>query len=158
MAHYLEILFIVLFSSVKFALVPPIAILQYNYSILESIIYTTIGGTLGVFTFYFLSKELLLLWHIVKAFILRKHKHHYHLQHKQRPRFTTFSRRLVRFKQRWGLVGLVVITPCVLSIPVGTFIAAKYYPGKHSIFLLCCSVFIWSLVLNGSVLLFEKAF
>jgi len=148
MSQFFQILFLILFSSVKFLLVPPIAILQYKYPVWDSILFTSLGGTIGVLVFYFLSKELMLAWQFMKLLFYRKHKRiHLHKHHK-RPKFTNFSRRMVRLKNRWGLYGLIIITPCLLSIPVGTFIAARFFPGKQTILLLCLSVILWSLILN----------
>jgi len=145
MAQFFQILFVILFSSVKFFLVPPIAILQYKFPILNAILYTSLGGIIGIFVFYFLSKEVMIAWQFIVLYFRRKHKHH--KQH-PKPKFTNFSRRIVRLKNNWGLYGLAILTPCVLSIPFGTFIAARFFPGKYTILLLCISVILWSLLLN----------
>jgi len=161
MSKFLEILFLILFSSVKFTLVPPLAILKYKYSAFDSILFTTVGGTIGVLVFYFLSKELLIAWQFIRLLFIAKHKRHKHKHHKHHhpsPIFTSFSRKIVRLKQRWGYYSLIIITPCVLSIPVGSFIAARFYPGKQSIILLCCSVFAWSLIINISIEVVQSYF
>ena len=152
MTKYLHILFLILFSSVKFFLVPPIAMLQYKYSVVESIILTTVGGSIGVFLFYFLSKELLLAWLFIKTIFNKRHRAHHKQHHKHlKTIFTKNSRRMVIIKQKWGLYGLVIVTPCLLSIPVGTFIAVRFYPGRHTLILLCGSVIIWSVLLNSAI-------
>lgn len=161
MSNFFQILFLILFSSVKFTLVPPLAILKYNYTAIESILFTTVGGTIGVLVFYFLSKELLIAWQFIRLLFIAKHKRHkhkHHNYHHHSPIFTSFSRKIVRLKQRWGYYSLIVMTPCLLSIPVGTFIAARFYPGKQSIVLLCCSVFGWSLLLNIAIALIQNYF
>jgi hypothetical protein len=154
MNQFVQILFVVLFSSVKFLLVPPIAILQYHFPVWDAIILTSLGGTLGVLLFYFLSKEIMIAWQFVVVSFVRKHKPHH--KHHSKPRFSNLSRRIVRLKNRWGLYGLVIITPCVLSIPFGTFIAARFFPGKRTILLLCGSVVVWSLVLNIGVFFLQS--
>jgi hypothetical protein len=159
MTKFLRILFLILFSSVKFFLVPPIAILQYKYTVVESIIFTTVGGSIGVFVFYFLSKELLIAWLFLKTIFSKKHRNRHKHNHKPTQTiFTQNSRRMVMLKQKWGLYGLVILTPCLLSIPLGTFIAARFYPGKHTIFLLCSSVILWSVILNCAIFFFQTSF
>lgn len=161
MSKFFEILFLILFSSVKFTMVPPLAILKYNYTATESILFTTVGGTIGVMLFYFLSKEILIAWQFIRLLFIAKHKRHKHKHHKHHhhgPIFTSFSRKIVRLKQRWGYYSLIIITPCLLSIPIGTFIAARFYPGKKSIILLCCSVFAWSLIINITITVVQSCF
>jgi hypothetical protein len=158
MNQFFQVLFVVLLSSVKFFLVPPIALLQYKFPVWNAILYSSIGGTLGVLVFYFLSKELMIVWQFIVLYIKRKHKpHKYHHKHHIKPKFSNLSRRIVRLKNKWGLYGLAVLTPCVLSIPFGTFIAARFFPGKRTILLLCCSVLIWSLILNLGIFFFKSS-
>src|ERR1035437_2987581 len=114
MTKFLRILFLILFSSVKFFLVPPIAILRYKYSVVDSIIFTTVGGSIGVFVFYFLSKELLIAWLFIKTIFIKRHRTHHKHHHKHLQNvFTKNSRRMVKLKQKWGLYGLVALTPCL---------------------------------------------
>ena len=158
MSQFFKILFVILFSSVKFILVPPLAIIEYKFPVWNAILFTSIGGAIGVLVFYFLSKELLLAWNILKAFLRRYQKRrHHHKHHHNKPVFTKFSRRMVRLKNRWGLYGLAIITPCILSIPIGTFIATQFFPGKRTIFLLCGSVVLWSIILNLGIFLLRTS-
>jgi len=151
LADFLHILFVILFSSIKFVLVPPIAILEYHFSFWESLIYTSIGGAIGVLVFYVLSKEIFALWLFIKTLFRKKHhhqRHHHYHHHHHHIRISKSARRMVLLKKRWGFYGLIILTPCLLSIPIGTFIAAKYYPSKRTILFLCMSVVMWSILLN----------
>lgn len=54
---------------------------------------------------------------------------------------------MVKIRKRYGLYGIVVLSPVILSIPVGSFLMVKYY-GTHKsniIWLIAGQVF-WSLV------------
>jgi len=93
-----------------------------------------------VFVFSFLSRFLIDLW--------EKHlPEKYKIQRTTGKKFSVKNRRLFRIKQKYGMPGIVVLTPVLLSIPVGTFLVTKYY-GKKLInyFWLIFGLLCWSLV------------
>ncbi|MBV2246186.1 MAG: hypothetical protein KUL83_03425 [Lentimicrobium sp.] len=57
---------------------------------------------------------------------------------------------LIKLRNRFGYPGIIILTPVLLSIPVGTFIAAKYYSGRPNLLvMLSLSVVGWSVVLTS---------
>jgi len=68
---------------------------------------------------------------------------------KPKRKFTFRNRVIIKIKQRYGLTGLLIFTPPLLSIPIGSFLAQRYFPGMRTIALLLGSVFAWSLLLNA---------
>ncbi|MCI0446804.1 hypothetical protein L0152_26840, partial [bacterium] len=49
----------------------------------------------------------------------------------------------------FGLAGVAFITPCIISIPVGSIIAANLYKNKARVLAyLFGSLVLWSLILN----------
>lgn len=63
--------------------------------------------------------------------------------------FTRKNRRIVKFKGSFGLIGLVIVTPAILSIPIGCVVAAKFYRhNRYTYPMLLVSTFIWSLGLS----------
>jgi hypothetical protein len=129
-----QIILTILSSSVKFAMTFPIAILQFNFSIVETILWTNIGGILGIYFFAFLSDKVIAWWN--RTF--RK---------KAKNIFTKKNRRIVRIKQRYGLFGIALSTPFLLSIPVGTFLVIRYYrSSKVKFAYLIGSNLIWSII------------
>jgi len=139
-AFFMDILIIILSSTWKFAATFPIAVYVFKMSFFQTIVYTNIGGFLGILVFGFLSKRLIVFYN---AFWPEK------LKRKRRngKRFTRFNRRLVWLKVKYGLYGIVFLTPILLSIPVGTFLVIKYYRhNKFSYLYLLFSQLIWSIV------------
>ena len=62
------IILTILFSSFKFAATFPLVIIQYEFSFLETILWTNVGGILGVYFFAFLSEKLIaanLFWSVI---------------------------------------------------------------------------------------------
>jgi hypothetical protein len=53
------------------------------------------------------------------------------------------------------LIGLAAITPTFLSIPLGTFLATRFFPDKRKVLIyLCASVIVWSVIVSSVVIIF----
>jgi len=149
MPKVINALILILFGTVKFAFVPAVSMYTYHFTFIESLTCSIISGLGGTYVFYFLSAEALIAWNFFVRF-LKKHisqKPHHH------PKvFSNRSRRIVKVKQRWGLYGVIVLTPCILTLPLGAFLAARFYPGTRTILLLSLSVIGWAIILNCAYL------
>lgn len=133
-------LIVILSSTWKFAATFPVAVYVFNMSFFETILYTNIGGFLGLIVSVILSKGLIKLY---LDFWPEKLK----WKRKTRKKFTRRNRRLVKFKSKYGLYGIVFLTPVLLSIPIGTFLVTKYYRYNKSNYLyLLFSQIIWSVI------------
>lgn len=121
-----NILLTILFSTFKFAMTFPLAVIQFRFSFWETILWTNVGGIIGIYFFAFLSKGIINWW---KSLFRKKRVADHHIERKK-PWFTKKNRRIVRIKQKYGLFGLAFATPLLLSIPVGTFLVVRYY--RHS--------------------------
>jgi len=63
--------------------------------------------------------------------------------------FTRRNRLVVKVKSKFGIIGLTFLTPCIISIPIGCIIAAKFYHhSKLVIPLLLAFTVMWSLLLT----------
>ncbi len=68
-------------------------------------------------------------------------------QDRKKKIFTRKNRRIIRIKQRYGLFGIAVTTPFLLSIPVGTFLVVRYYrSSKIKFTYLIVSNLVWSVI------------
>jgi hypothetical protein len=114
---------IILFCTWKFTAMFPVAVLAMKMSFFETIIYTNVGGALGAVIFTFFSDILIKTWN---KYLQKKFK----LHRKPKKVFTKWKRFLVKIKVKYGLTGIVILTPLILSIPVGSFLIAKYYGRK----------------------------
>jgi hypothetical protein len=136
----MDILIVILSSTWKFAATFPFAVYVFNMSFAQTIVYTNIGGLLGIIVFRFLSIALINLYNAYWPEKLKRHR-------EPAKKFTRNNRRLVQIKARYGLYGIAVLTPVLLSIPVGTFLVAKYYgQNKFSYLYLLFSQLIWSVI------------
>jgi hypothetical protein len=138
----LQILLTIFFSSFKFAATFPLVIGQFKFSFVESILWTNVGGVAGIFFFAYLSEKVLRWW---KQLFRSRKKPKKDQQPKKR--FTKRNRRIVRIKQRYGLIGIAITTPFLLSIPVGVFLVVRYYRSSRIKFLyLIASNLVWSVI------------
>lgn len=115
---------IIFFCSWKFAATFPVAIYVMKMSFAETLIYTNIGGIMGTLFSLFLSDTLIKMWNNYKSRKASPDK-------KKRKIFTKQNRRIVRLKSKYGLLGIVALSPVILSIPLGSFLIVRYYGNKR---------------------------
>ena len=148
MSDPLEIITVVAASMVKFAVSPFVAYSVFDWSFWQTLLITSVGGCLGVVVFYKISA-----WLMNRARLARLHREIARQHGVNVPRrriFTNFNRFIVRVKRGHGLEGLAALTPVLLSIPIGTIIAAKYFRhDRRTLPTLLSSVLIWAVVLSS---------
>lgn len=149
MEKILQILLVILLSATKF-MTAPITSLNIGFGYLETLLITTIGGVIGVIFFFYLSSILM----IGISKLTGKFKRSTSKPKKKRV-FTWKNKLIVKVKREYGLIGLAALTPTILSIPVGTFLAARYFADqKKVITYLSASVIVWSVIVSSVVIIF----
>ncbi len=157
---------ILLLSAVKFLLAAPASHL-FGYSYIHTILNTTVGGWIGVVFFFYGGRYVFSRfpqWRlVVKRYynclmgITREHQL-IRLRSKKRKNVKIFTRRnrlIVTIRRRFGLPGLIILTPVLFSIPIGTVLIVKYYSRRRDILAwLSLSVMVWSVVLSTFIQIF----
>lgn len=143
MSDFWIVVSVFLLSSVKLAAGGiPLAI-ALNFSFMETIVITSAGGLIGTLAFVYLSEWLIRAWGI---FFPRSKKARV---------FTKRNRMIVRVKNKFGLMGLSLLTPLFFSIPIGSFLAVRYYRNKGLIVAhMALSILLWSTCFSTVQLLF----
>lgn len=132
-------------AATKFLFAPSVSL--YTFGFWETILFVSIGGIAGVSLFYFGAGWLIDFNHkrrLKKEALLRS-------QGKivEKKVFTPFRRKIIRIKKSFGLIGIAIVTPCIISIPIGSVIAARFYHHKpQTVFVLYLSVIVWAFVLT----------
>ncbi|MCF8253310.1 MAG: small multi-drug export protein [Bacteroidia bacterium] len=150
MEYLLKVLSVVVWSAIKYIVGIGMAI-GFGFNQIEILVYTVGGGMLGV-VFY------LYLW----ALILNIYYRYY--PKKNKPiKFSKYKRKLVKFIRKYEVWGIALITPIILTPPVGTILAATIEHNKWRIKLIMLASFcFWTLIILGFKLLlkidFEKLF
>jgi len=107
----------------------------FHFSPLHAMGTTCLGGILGVVVFTHLSQ-----WILDRYQDFKKKR-----RKAPRRRFTWINKTIVRTKNRFGLLGLSVITPLLLSFPLGCFLALRYFGNKQKVMAyMMVSVVFWS--------------
>ncbi|MEM9023549.1 MAG: hypothetical protein AAGB22_07395 [Bacteroidota bacterium] len=130
-----------LLSLLKFAVTPEI-MRTAGYGYWETLFTVLIGGSLGVTLFYYSGT-------VVINYIDAWWPGNRSSKNKPRKSFTRKNKFIVRIKNRFGLYGLAFLTPLLLSIPIGSVLAARFFPYGHktTVALLVAVVF-WSFMLT----------
>lgn len=140
-----EILSVFLLSSVKFVFGGVPMALGFKFSFLESVIVSTSGGITGVITFVTLSEKILEYFYQRK--ILKKLNGQ---ENTDKKKFTTRNRTIIKVKQKFGLIGFSFFVPFFIPIPLGCFLAVRYFIDKKKIITyLSGSIIFWSLAVSS---------
>ncbi len=161
MSGFIKILIVFAVSSIKFLIAPALGF-SMGLTFIQTWLSTTAGGISGVFVFFFLSRWFLLLYTRYFAFYTHKFRTKvYGFLNKEIPKFspakkfTKRNRFIIKAVRKYGLVGIVFLTPILLSIPVGTFLATRYYSANRFLLVyLSISVLFWSLFMSSAISLF----
>lgn len=138
------ILFWWMWSIIKFLLTPSGMLasttleesswLYYDWHPLSVIAISSSGAAIGAFLFYKFGEQLF-------AFMESRRR-------KPKRVFTRGSRFIAGIRSRYGLMGLLMISG-VISVPIASLLAAKYYRGPKTLVSLMVAFFCWSVALTG---------
>ena len=158
MSGFLKILIVFAVSSIKFLIAPALSF-SMGLNFLQTFLSTTSGGIAGVVVFFFLSRWLLLVY--TRYFVFYMHrikKNIYGFLNLTLPvkiparKFTRRNRFIIKIVRRYGLAGIVILTPVILSIPIGTFLATRFYAtNRYLLVYLISSVLFWSLFMSAAI-------
>jgi len=166
MVAVLKIIQVFLLATVKYILTFPFALLiGLNFE--QTIISVTLGGLVGFFFFYHFSGFAIRQFHHVKTFLRKIMPAIIHFKYRElkewRKQITgerVFSRKnrfIARFRAKFGLPGIVILSPVILSIPIGAFLLNKYY-SKHKFAMsyMVLSILSWTAVFVAFALIFPN--
>lgn len=125
-------------STVKFVLGSIPMALGFGFSFFETVVVTSSGGFTGVLIFVFSSN------YLIKSYKKRiKEKR----EKEQKPvrKFTKKNKMIIAIKRKFGLTGIALAAPILLSIPLGCFLAVRYFKNLQKIIAyMFASVLFWS--------------
>ncbi|CAN5524085.1 hypothetical protein BH10BAC1_BH10BAC1_12070 [soil metagenome] len=137
-----EIAIVFLLSTVKFFFGSVPTALGFGFSHLESITVTTLGGCTGVTVFVNASDRLLAFF---KNRAKLKREKYPNLP--QKKKFTRTNKIIVNVKHRFGIFGFSILVPFLIPIPLGCFLAVRYFNDKQKIIrYLFVAILFWSVL------------
>lgn len=131
-------------SSIKFFAAPLLA-KSFGFGYLQTIFITSLGGITGVILFFYLGARIV---HFFPNFFKPVNK--------KRKVFTKKNKFFVMLIRNYGLFGIAVFSPILISIPVGSFLAARFFENykKTALLMLSMSVVLWSVSISTFLFLF----
>ncbi|MBU0487805.1 MAG: hypothetical protein KKA07_18835 [Bacteroidetes bacterium] len=142
-------------SAIKFVFAPALAF-KMGYTFMQTVLITTIGGVLGVVFFFYFSKIVIRIWEKYLGNSVRKF---FGIKKRQKAKkvFTKRNRFIIKTTQKYGLVGMSVLTPVLFSIPLGTFLTTRFFSHrKNTLLYLTFSVICWAFVMSSIFVLLRK--
>jgi hypothetical protein len=94
-----------------------------------------LGGLIGILTYTFFSA-------IIKHFYLK-----IRYRYSKPIKFTKWNRGIIRFKKRFGIIGIAIISPIIITIPIGIVLMLQLTNKKWKIILfMYLSCIMWALI------------
>jgi hypothetical protein len=144
-----EILTVFFLSTFKFVLGGVPLALTLGFSFFETVVVTSFGGFTGVLIFVGLSDF------IIKRIKQRRQQKIDSKVIDRKKKFTRTNRLIIHVKHRFGLWGIAALTPLLFSIPIGCFLATRYFKDKQKIIVyMFASILFWSISIASFKLLF----
>jgi hypothetical protein len=138
-----ELFFYFFMSIAKFIITPSMMIAD-GYSPLEVICTTSVSAMIGVLLFHKLGRVLFLKWATFKLNLYQRNPG----STKPPKVVTPMRRRIVAFKEKYGLVGILLLSG-LLSVPISAVLVSKYFQkNPMSVWLLSAAFAIWSVILT----------
>ena len=105
---------------------------------------SSVGGVIGVFVFFNLGTR------IVNFF-----PNFFKPIKKKKRVFTKKNKFFVNVIRNYGLFGLSIFTPVLISIPVGAFLAARFFQDQKNtaLLIMSISVVLWSVSISSFLFL-----
>lgn len=164
-AAVFKLLHVFLLASVKYFLTFPYAML-IGLGFLQTLVLVTVGGISGFYFFYYVSGYLIRFYHTHHETVYCALKQYVrvdlcHLIDKKPKtahiKINRTTRMLVKLRAKYGFWGIIIMTPSLLSIPLGAFLLKKYYSGKkHAVAYMMVSILGWALLFSSIVIILPK--
>lgn len=143
LTYLIKVITVVLWSAFKFVF-GFVTALGLGFSFIETLIYNIGGGMLGVIVYLYLWDFIIFA---VRKVFPKKPKHGIKISKSRRA--------LVKFIQKYEILGIAILTPILLSVPVGTLLAATFEDNKWKIKRYMFFSFLgWFLLLYGIYAMF----
>ena len=144
MDAWYEIISVYLTSAVKFLFAPFFAAMA-DFTFFETILVTSLGGVSGVVVFFTFGNRIIDFF----AFFFKSTK-------TKKNAFTKKNKFYVKLIRNYGLFGLAVFSPILISIPVGSILAARFFHThqKKALVYMSIGVILWSLSISIAIFKF----
>lgn len=119
----------------------PTAVFAFKLSFIETLIGGVSGGICGTLVFTYMMDAIQKSW-------LNFQDKYFPNRNKNKAKFTKKNRFVIRVKKNFGVPGIALVSPLILSIPLGVFLALRFFGDKKKVIAwFSFSVILWTIVL-----------
>ncbi len=112
-----------------------------HYPFFKGVTITTAGGVTGSILFANISEWVLDGWGKFR-------EKYWPRKRALTPKSFEGNKFFHKVRNKWGLAGIAIFTPIILSIPIGTMLAVRFYPDKQKVIsYMLISIAAWDIVL-----------
>ena len=160
----IKLIHVFFLATVKYFITFPYALL-IGLDETQAIIAVTVGGISGFFFFYYLSAVIIRVFKSRKDDMVNFIDKYLKIDlnwifRKLKPKAPTSSRKkrmFIKFRNKYGFVGIIIATPVILSIPIGAFLLNRYYSRKKHVFAyMILSILGWAILFSAIVIILPK--
>ncbi len=128
-------------SAVKFLLGIPAAKLALNLNFWQTLLFGIASSTFGIIMCTFFAENINKIITKLKTYFTKP-------KNSTETLTEPLKSNINKIIDKFGLTGLAFITPTIISIPIGTFMAVKYYKSKTKIISYMLPMgWLWSLIM-----------
>ena len=113
---------VLIFSGLKFLVGVGYAAAVGNFGFWPCVALTITGGMIGVYLFATFDRQILTFFN--KLFKIKS---------RTNVKFSKRARLMVKLKSGYGLAGIAFLTPILLQVPIGTFLAMRLIKNKWKV-------------------------
>ena len=111
-----------------------------HYPFFKGVTITTAGGVTGCIVFANVSEWVVAAWN--------KFRERYWPHKEPAPKSIFDNKFFHKVRNKWGLAGIAFFTPLILSIPIGTILAVRFYHDKQKVIsYMLISIAAWDIIL-----------
>ncbi len=136
--NWYTLLPLMILCSAFFKMGMPAIVIYFRFDFFYSFVFVVGSGFAGSIIYTYFSYYIIEWWKKIKQKWLKQ----------KDKMFTPQSRKIIKIKNKFGLFGIALLAPVLLSIPLGTFLGERFFKDKSKVILYhCASVLFWFLIL-----------
>jgi len=158
MLHSLKITQVFFLAMIKYFYAPLYGV-AIGMGFWENFFTLITGGTLAFTIYYYFSDLVIIYSHHISPYLVKltpvkwqlaskRRKARRRMKRKNRRKFTWSTKFVVKLRRGYGMWGIILLTPVLLSLPIGAFLLRKYYREDRLSF----PLMITSIVVEGFIL------
>ncbi len=158
MSDFLKIVQVFFLAMIKYFYAPLYGV-AIGIGFWENFFSLIAGGTLAFTVYYYFTDLLIIYSRHLSPWVVRiapdswrqaakRRKVRRRIKHRNRRKFTWRTKFVVKLRRGYGMWGIILLTPVLLSLPIGAFLLRKYYrQNRLALFFMLLSIVVEGFIL-----------